>query len=111
MAAFVILCKFGVQVCTKIQVDLSHFSNYIYIMNKETLRQEVHQLVDQLRTTSRLKAWKELLEQEVQSKGDFWDELTNEQKADVMEGIAQSDRGEVKPYKEVKKMMRKRYNL
>ena len=42
---------------------------------------------------------------------DFWDELSDEDKADIEEGIAQADRGELIPHEEVMREIKKRYNL
>jgi len=40
-------------------------------------------------------------------KTDWFDELNNEQQADVMEGLAEADRGEVVPHSEVVKLFGK----
>lgn len=42
---------------------------------------------------------------------DFWDELCDEQKAEIEESIAQADRGEVISHEEVMARIKERYNL
>ena len=42
---------------------------------------------------------------------DWWDEISNGEKAAIEEGLAEADRGELIPHEEVMKEVRAKYNL
>ncbi|RKQ42451.1 hypothetical protein BXY85_3061 [Roseivirga pacifica] len=43
----------------------------------------------------------ELIAFKKSKEADWWDEFSSEEKAEIEEGLAQADRGEVVPYKQV----------
>ena len=45
------------------------------------------------------------------SKDDWWDEISDKEKAAIEAGIAQADRGELIPHEQVMKKLRAKYKL
>lgn len=59
---------------------------------------ELIKIIAETEDVSLIKSLKKLLKKE---KNDWWDELSDEQKADIEEGIADADAGRVVSYKSV----------
>lgn len=61
----------------------------------------IHQLVDEINDEQFLQAVYVILEQRVTPEADFWDQLTESQKAAIKQGVADADYGRTKPYQQV----------
>lgn len=76
-------------------------------MSTTELKSSLHQLIDEVQDSKTLKAIYTLLSKREVVEVDFWDELSDAQKASVERGIAQANRGEFKSHKEVMKKYQK----
>ena len=70
-------------------------------MDTLTLKSELHILIDHLQDEEVLKAVKTLLGRSINIENDFWNELSEEDKAGIEEGIADIEAGRVHTYEEV----------
>lgn len=71
-------------------------------MTASILRGTIHKLIDQIEDETLLQAYLKVLESSLQvRKGDWWDEISAEERSDIEEGLAQADRGETVPHEEV----------
>ena len=61
----------------------------------------IHQLVDTIQDEQFLSAVFTILEKQATSEADFWHTLPEEQKAAILQGIADADLGRFKPVKDV----------
>jgi predicted transcriptional regulator len=80
------------------------------------LKQEIEKLkteLDQVEDVHLIQVIKNLLEYARQppQQTDWWNLISDEEKAAINEGIKQADNGEVKDYSEVRNAIRKKYNL
>ena len=80
------------------------------------LKQEIEKLkteLDQVEDVHLIQVIKNLLEcaRQHPQKTDWWNLISDEEKAAINEGIKQADNGEVKDYSEVRNAIRKKYNL
>ncbi len=80
------------------------------------LKQEIEKLkteLDQVEDVHLIQVIKNLLEYARQhpQQTDWWNLISDEEKAAINEGIKQADNGEVKGYSEVRNAIRKKYNL
>ena len=80
-------------------------------MSTAELKSNLHKLIDGINDSQTLKAIYTLLSKKDTTDVDFWDELSDEQKAEIEEAIAQADRGELIPHKEVMAEIKKKYKL
>lgn len=70
-------------------------------MSTIELKNRIHSLVDTINDSEMLQAILTLLNRS-DSTGDWWDDLSDEQKASVERGLEQANRGEFVPASEVK---------
>ena len=81
-------------------------------MSTAELKNYLQQQIANIEDVSLLEKVKSYLSTLVNGKEvDFWDELSDEDKADIEEGLAQADRGELIPHEEVMKEIKEKYNL
>lgn len=67
-----------------------------------TLRHTIHKLIENIEDETILLDVLKLLEKKTEiEKKDWWDLISEEEKAAIEEGIAQADRGEIIPHEEV----------
>ena len=67
-----------------------------------TLRYTIHKLIENIEDETILLDVLKLLEKKTEiEKKDWWDLISEEEKAAIEEGIAQADRGEIIPHEEV----------
>jgi predicted transcriptional regulator len=76
-------------------------------MSTAELKSSLHQLIEDVQDSKILKAIYTLLSKKETLEVDFWDELSDAQKASVERGITQADKGEFKSHKEVMKKYQK----
>ncbi len=73
-------------------------------MSTIELKSTLHRLIDQINDDVVLQAHLTLLSREVtQQSGDFWDELSSDQKASIDRGLADLAAGRRKPFTEILK--------
>ncbi len=71
-------------------------------MTASILRSTIHKLIDQIEDEALLQAYLKVLESSLQVRnGDWWDEISAEERAEIEEGLAEADRGETVPHEEV----------
>lgn len=61
----------------------------------------IHKLVEEVNDEQLLRMVYAILEQKSVPETDFWDQLTQSQKAAIKQGIADADNGRTKPYRQV----------
>ncbi len=85
----------------------------IQIMNtKAEIKTTFHHLIDGIEDTSMLKRAYAVVAKLLAKKDvDFWDELSDKQKAEIDESIAQLDRGEGIPHDQVMKEIKLKYKI
>ena len=81
-------------------------------MNVVELKSDLHKLIDKINDTNILNAIKVILSKQAkESESDWWDELSEEERKSIEIGLAEADRGEVRPHEEVMEEIREKYNL
>jgi len=77
------------------------------IMDVKELRADLHNMIDKICDRDVLNAVKTLLMRKVETKADWWDTISEEERAEIEQGIAEADRGEVTPHEEVMEKYKK----
>lgn len=80
-------------------------------MSTAELKSNLYKLIDSINDSKTLQSIYTLISNKGVSEVDFWDELSDEQKAEIEESIAQADRGELIPHEEVMARIKERYKL
>lgn len=80
------------------------------------IKQEIEKLkteLDQVEDARLIQAIRHLLDYAKQhpQQTDWWNQISDEEKAAINEGIEQADNGELKDYSEVRNAIRDKYNL
>lgn len=75
------------------------------IMDIVELRTDLHNMIDKISDSNVLNAVKTLLSGKAET--DWWDTISDEEKAEIEQGLAEADRGEVIPHEEVMKKYEK----
>ena len=65
------------------------------------LRTDLHNMIDKISDGNILNAVKTLLSGKSLSQGDWWDTISEAERAEIEQGLAEADRGEVTPHAEV----------
>ena len=71
------------------------------------LRTDLHNMIDKISDSNVLYAVKTLLSGKATTQIDWWDTISDEEKAEIEQGLAEADRGEVIPHEEVMKKYEK----
>jgi predicted transcriptional regulator len=71
------------------------------------LRTDLHNMIDKISDSNVLNAVKTLLSGNAATQTDWWDTLSDEEKAEIEQGLAEADRGDVIPHEEVMKKYEK----
>jgi predicted transcriptional regulator len=79
-------------------------------MSTTELKSTLHTLIDSINDSKTLNAIYTLLSNKTKSV-DFWDELSDEQKTEIEESIAEADRGELIPHEQVMKEIKAKYKI
>jgi len=78
-------------------------------MNIREKKLEIVQLVLNTNKTTLLNKIEEILKKNATN--DWWDEISDEEKKAIEQGLAEADRGEFIPHEEVMKQVKEKYNL
>lgn len=70
-------------------------------MDVIALRSDLHNMIDKITDSDVLYAVKTLLSKKTASQTDWWDVISDEERAEISEGLAETDRGEVISHEEV----------
>ena len=70
-------------------------------MNIIELRADLHGMIDKISDSSILSALKVLLEGSTATQTDWWDTISDEERAEIEQGLAEADKGEVISHEEV----------
>jgi predicted transcriptional regulator len=65
------------------------------------LRADLHNMIDKITDSNVLNAVKTLLSGRTVSQSDWWDTISDEEREEIEQGLAEADRGEVIPHEEV----------
>jgi len=65
------------------------------------LRTDLHNMIDKITESEVLNAVKTLLKGKTARQDDWWDTISDEERAEIEEGVSEADRGEVVPHEEV----------
>ena len=71
------------------------------IMNVIELRSDLHNMIDKITDSNILNAVKTLLSERTATQTDWWDIISDEERAEIEQGLAEADRGEVISHEEV----------
>lgn len=80
-------------------------------MSTAELKSNLYKLIDSINDSKTLQSIYTLIKNKGVSETDFWDELSDEQKAEIEEAIAEADRGELLSHEEVMAEIKERYKL
>lgn len=75
------------------------------------LRTDLHNMIDKISDSNVLNAVKTLLSGKVASEGDWWDEVSDQDRKAIEEGLEQLDRGEYLTRSEVRKKIQEKYKF
>jgi len=70
-------------------------------MDVIALRSDLHNMIDKITDSDVLYAVKTLLSKKTTSHTDWWDVISDEERAEISEGLAEAERGEVISHEEV----------
>ncbi len=65
------------------------------------LRTDLHNMIDKITDRNILNAVKTLLAGKTVAQSDWWDIISDEERTEIEQGLAEADRGEVIPHEEV----------
>lgn len=80
-------------------------------MSTAELKSNLFKLIDSINDSKTLQSIYTLIKNKGVSEVDFWDELSDEQKAEIEEAIAEADRGELISHEAVMAEIKERYKL
>ena len=80
-------------------------------MSTTELKYNLVKLIESINDNRTLQALYTLLSKKVATEIDFWDQLSDEEKKGIEEGLAQIERGETIPHEEVMAEIKLKYNL
>ena len=80
-------------------------------MSTAELKSNLFKLIDSINDSKTLQSIYTLIKNKGVSEVDFWDELSDEQKAEIEESIAELDRGEGIPHEEVMARIKAKYKI
>ena len=65
------------------------------------LRTDLHNMIDKITDSKVLNAVKTLLSDKSISKADWWETIDKDERAEIEQGLAEAEKGEVTPHEEV----------
>ena len=71
------------------------------------LRTDLHSMIDKITDSNILDAVKTLLSGKIDRQPDWWDTISDEERVEIEQGLAEADRGEVIPHEEVMEKYKK----
>ncbi|PID92453.1 MAG: hypothetical protein CSA96_03000 [Bacteroidetes bacterium] len=81
------------------------------IMDIVELRTDLHNMIDKISDSNVLNAVKTLLAGKAAAQEDWWDEVSEEDRKAIEEGLEQLDRGEYLTRSEVREKIQEKYKL
>ena len=76
-------------------------------MDVKELRADLHNMIDKISDRNVLIAVKTLLSGKTETKTDWWDTISEEERTEIEQSLAEADRGEVTPHEEVMEKYKK----
>ena len=70
-------------------------------MNVFELKSDLHHLIDKINDKRILSAVRTILSKQTEQSSDWWDTISDEERAEIEQGLTEADRGEVIPHEEV----------
>ncbi len=70
-------------------------------MNPNEIKANLHRLIDSVQDNAILQAVHTILAKQAESEADFWDDLSDAQRADIEAGLADLNAGRKKDFKDV----------
>ena len=71
------------------------------------LRTDLHSMIDKITDSNILNAVKTLLSEKTVTQTDWWDTISDEERVEIEQGLAEANRGEVIPHEEVMEKYKK----
>ncbi|MDP3645157.1 MAG: hypothetical protein Q8S54_18475 [Bacteroidota bacterium] len=71
------------------------------------LRTDLHSMIDKITDSNILNAVKTLLSEKTVTQTDWWDTISEEERVEIEQGLAEANRGEVIPHEEVMEKYKK----
>ncbi len=76
-------------------------------MNLVTLKQDIHVLIDSISDSEILQAVKTLLEKNTNAKTDWWETISDEERAEILQGLSEADNNDLMAHDEVMEKYKK----
>ncbi|MCF8307630.1 MAG: hypothetical protein K9I68_01335 [Bacteroidales bacterium] len=76
-------------------------------MDVTELRADLHNMIDKISDREILQAIKTLLSEKATTKTDWWDNISDEERAEIKQGLSEADNGEVTLHEEVMRKYKK----
>jgi len=76
-------------------------------MDLTELRADLHNMIDKISDRNILKALRTLLSEKADTKVDWWDMISQEEREEIEQGLSEADKGEVTPHEEVMEKYKK----
>lgn len=70
-------------------------------MDVIALRSDLHNMIDKITDSNILYAVKTLLSEKTTTQTDWWDVISDEERSEIKEGLAETERGEIISHEEV----------
>ncbi len=77
----------------------------------KNIKKGLHELIDSVDDEAALIIRKQILEREAVREVDFWDKLSEEEKASIERGLADVEAGRVSTHEEVMSRVKEKFNL
>ena len=77
----------------------------------KNIKKGLHELIDSVDDEAALVICKQILEREAAREVDFWDKLSEEEKAGIERGLADVEAGRVSTHEEVMSRVKEKFNL
>lgn len=81
----------------------------IFAMDYSELKSDLHQMIDNVNDEDTLYQIRSILEGQTEPEHDWYDDISDEMRAAIEEGIADADAGRVFSHDEAMKMIREKY--
>jgi len=76
-------------------------------MNVVALKQDIHLLIDSISDREILQAVKILLEKNTNAKTDWWETISDEERAEILQGLSEADNNDLIAHDEVMEKYKK----
>jgi predicted transcriptional regulator len=76
-------------------------------MNVVTLKQDIHLLIDSITDSEILHAVKTLLEKNAKVQTDWWETISEEERAEILQGLSEADNNDLMAHDEVMEKYKK----